>query len=174
MVTSVTISLALAFEKLEPDTMKRSPRLPHTPLLSPYFIWRILFVSVLIGGWTLWMNIELLKQGYEENIVRTITVQTIVLAQMFHLFNSKSIRGHAFTRDLFNNKAVFVVCVLLFVLQGSLTYIPFMNDVFGVVPLELECWKFPFILGISVFFIVEIEKWVMRKIDKIRGKEMAF
>ena len=174
MVTSVTISLALAFEKLEPDTMKRTPRSPNTPLLSKYFIWRILFVSVLIGGWTLWMNIRLLEEGYAEDFVRTITLQTIVIAQMFHLFNSKSIRGHAFTKDIFNNKAVFVVCILLFILQGAITYIPFMNEIFNTVPLEAYYWTYPFLLGIAVFFIVEIEKTIMRKVDKIRGKDMEF
>jgi magnesium-transporting ATPase (P-type) len=166
MVTSVTVSLALAFELLEPGAMKRPPRSPDTPLLSGYFIWRIIFVSVLIGGWTLCLNIFLLNKGYSEDFVHTITVQTIVITQMFHLFNSRSIRGSAFRGGFFNNKAVFVVCLLLFILQGSITYLPFMNTVFGTVPLELTHWKYPFMLGIAVFLIVEVEKAIMRRIDK--------
>jgi len=174
MVTSVTISLALAFERLEPGAMKRPPRSPKTPLLSGYFIWRIIFVSVLIGGWTLWMNISLEKElannEMKEALIHTITLQTIVIAQMFHLFNSRTIRGNAFKESFFSNKAVLVVCVLLFVLQGSITYLPFMNTAFGTVPLELADWKYPFLLGIAVFLIVEVEKAVMRKIDKIKGR----
>jgi len=38
MVTSITISLALAFEHIEPNTMKRPPRSPKTPLLTGYFM----------------------------------------------------------------------------------------------------------------------------------------
>ena len=174
MVTSITVSLALAFERLEPGTMKRPPRSPKTPLLSGYFIWRILFVSVLIGGWTLWLNVYLLNNGCCENAVKTITLQTIVIAQMFHLFNSRSIRGNAFKENWFSNKAVWVVCGLLFVLQGAITYLPFMNTTFGTVPLELSAWKYPFILGIAVFLIVEAEKAVMRRIDKVRGRSMEF
>jgi len=165
MVTSVTISLALAFELLEPGAMKRRPRSPETPLLSGYFIWRIFFVSVLIGGWTLGLNIYLLDQGFSENFVQTITLQTIVIAQMFHLFNSRSIRGSAFKENIFSNKAVLVVCALLFVLQGAITYLPFMNATFGTVPLEFTHWKYPFMLGIAVFLIVEVEKAVMRRVD---------
>lgn len=168
MVTSVTVSLALAFERIEPGAMKRPPRSPQTPLLSGYFIWRILFVSVLIGGGTLWMTINLLAHGVAEEIVRTITLQTIVIAQMFHLFNSRSIRGFAFNKDFFTNKAVFVVSALLIILQLSITYLPFMNDVFGTNPLTLEDWIYPFTLGFAVFVIVEIEKAVMRQIDKRR------
>jgi len=165
MVTSVTISLALAFERLEPGAMKRPPRSPKTPLLNGYFIWRILFVSVLIGGWTLCLNIHLVKQGCSEDFVHTITLQTIVIAQMFHLFNSRTIRGNAFKENIFNNKAVLVVCALLFVLQGSVTYLPLMNTAFGTVPLKLSHWKYPFLLGMAVFLIVEVEKAVMRRID---------
>jgi len=178
MVTSVTISLALAFERLETGAMKRMPRSPETPLLSGYFIWRILFVSTLIGGWTLWINIGLereftqlvalgeMTQAMKESLIHTITLQTIVIAQMFHLFNARTIRGNAFTQKWFDNKAVWVVCGLLFILQGAVTYLPFMNNAFGTVPLELYYWRYPFMLGVAVFFIVEIEKAVMRRIDR--------
>jgi magnesium-transporting ATPase (P-type) len=166
MVTSITISLALAFERLEPGAMKRPPRSPETPLLSGYFIWRIFFVSVLIGGWTLGLNIYLLNKGFSETFVQTVTLQTIVIAQMFHLFNSRSIRGNAFKENIMSNKAVLVVCALLFVLQAAITYLPFMNTAFGTVPLELVHWRYPFMLGIAVFLVVEVEKAVMRRIDK--------
>lgn len=170
MVTSVTVSLALAFEKIEPGLMKRPPRAPNVPLLSGYFIWRILFVSVLIGGGTLWMTTRLLDKGVSPEIVRTITMQTIVLAQWFHLFNSRSIRRFAINRDFFANKAVFVVSGLLFALQLGITYLPFMNRAFGTTPLTLSDWYYPVILGFIVFVIVEIEKGVMRKIDTLSTK----
>ncbi|SHG29432.1 cation-transporting P-type ATPase [Dysgonomonas macrotermitis] len=170
MVTSVTISLALAFEKLEPETMKQPPRSPETPLLDGYFIWRILFVSILIGGGTLLLNLWLLGNGVNEEIVRTITIQTIVITQMFHLFNSRSIRKSAFSNDFFGNKAVFVVSGLLILLQLSLTYIPFMNHIFGTVQLPLHFWIYPFVFGFAIFIIVEIEKFIMRRIDAITNK----
>ena len=36
-----------------------------------------------------------------------------------------------------------------------------MNEAFGTVPLELHYWRYPFMLGVAVFFIVEIEKAVV-------------
>ena len=166
MVTSVTVSLALAFEGIEMGTMQRPPRSPKTPLLSRYFIWRILFVSILIGGFTLLVNMYLLNKGVSEDMVRTITLQTIVFTQLFHLFNSRSIRGFAFAKGFFTNKAVFVVALALIVLQLSITYLPFMNSVFGTMPLSLHQWQYPLTLGILIFIIVEIEKTVMRAIDR--------
>ena len=190
MVTSVTISLALAFENLEPGTMRRPPRSPKTPLLSGYFIWRILFVSVLIGGSTLIMSMYLkgntylleklsllnmpMDEAHIENIIRTITLQTIVIAQMFHLFNSRSVRGNTFKESWFSNKAVWVVCALLVVLQSSVTYLPFMNNAFGTVPLHIAAFQYPFMIGIAVFLIVEVEKAIMRKIDKAKGRVLEY
>jgi magnesium-transporting ATPase (P-type) len=173
MVTSVTISLALAFEHVDPDAMKRPPRPSKTPLLTGYFIWRIIFVSVLIGGWTLWLSLGLHAKGYPQytvEYIRTMTLQMIVIAQMFHLFNSRSVRSNAFTYGLFGNKAIFVVCILLFILQGSITYLPFMNATFDTVPVRLSDWQYPFLLGLCVFLIVEVEKAVMRRIDKRKGR----
>jgi magnesium-transporting ATPase (P-type) len=53
MVTAVTLALALAFEPPEPGVMRRPPRDPRASLLDGVFLWRIAFVSVLIGGATI-------------------------------------------------------------------------------------------------------------------------
>lgn len=79
MVASVTLSFALAFEKIEPDAMTRPPRSPKAPLLTGYYLWRIVFVSLLIGGGTLAICLYLLNQGVSDIIVKTITLNTIVI-----------------------------------------------------------------------------------------------
>ena len=163
MVTSVTLSLALAFEKADPDIMSRPPRRADEPLLNPYFIWRIFFVSVLIGGLTLTMSVFLSKSGQSQSLVRSITLQTIVFCQAFHLFNNRSIRDFAIGPDFWSNKAVFVVIGLMLVLQLGVTYIPFFNAVFGTVPLGLTDWLWPLLLGFVVFAVVEGEKYLMRR-----------
>ena len=48
MVTSSTLGLALAFEPAERGIMARRPRPPGEALLSGFFIWRVLMVSVLM------------------------------------------------------------------------------------------------------------------------------
>jgi len=163
MVTSITISFALAFEKMEPDVMKRPPRSPNLPLLTGYFIWRILFVSVLIGGGTLLLTLYLQEQSVPDEILKTITLNTIVITQMFHLFNARS-TNFAFNKDFFSNKAVFIVSILLILLQLSVTYIPFMNNIMGTRALSAGFWLYPVILGMIIFILVEIEKTIIRRI----------
>lgn len=167
MVTSVTVSLALAFEPLDPEAMVRPPRDPATPLIDAYFMFRIIYVSILIGGGTLFLSVMLHNSGrYDDTTIRTVTMQAIVISQMFHLFNNRSLRRSAFCCGFFTNKAIFVVGVLMVILQLSITYIPFMNSVFGTSPLPLRYWGYPIALGLVVFFVVEIEKWIMRIIDR--------
>lgn len=162
MVTSVTISFALAFEKMEADVMQRPPRSPKSHLLSGYFIWRILFVSVLIGGGTLALTLYLQGQSVADEVLKTVTLNTIVITQMFHLFNARS-TNFAFGKDFFSNKVVFIVSALLIVLQLSVTYLPFMNNIMGTYPIEAHFWLYPVILGIIIFIVVEIEKAIVRK-----------
>ena len=169
MVTSVTLSLALAFEPAEADIMKRPPRPVDEGLLSGYFVWRIAFVSVLIGGLTLLMNVTLLSAGREAAEVRTITLQTIVFCQAFHLFNNRSIRASAWEGNIFSNKMTWLVIGVMIILQMVVTYVPAFNRVFGTTPLEATAWIWPVVLGALVFFIVEGEKYLMRRREASRG-----
>lgn len=176
MVTSVTVSLALVFEQTEADVMKRPPRPAGERIMNLYFTWRIFFVSTLMAGLTLLMSQVLLSSGYAEELVRTLTLQTIVFCQLFHLFNSRSIRTSAFVIPFFSNSAVFVVSGLLIALQLAVTYIPFMNGAFGTVPVPAHLWGIPLLLGLVVFFAVEWEKFFMRLLDKHKkrnGQELG-
>ncbi|MDE5414063.1 cation-transporting P-type ATPase [Alkalihalobacterium chitinilyticum] len=169
MITAVTISLAIAFEKLEKGTMERPPREPDTKLLSPYYIFRIVFVSLLIGGGILAMNAELMNNGYDQAMVNTVTLQALVIAQLFHLFNCRSERNFALTKDFFTNKIAFLVAGLLIFIQLGVTYLPFMNTVLGTAPIPADYWIIPVLIGFAVFVIVEIEKWITRKVVAARA-----
>src|SRR5690606_22737366 len=53
MVTAITLALALSFEPKEKNIMAKPPRSKNKPILGKFFIWRIIFVSFLIGILTL-------------------------------------------------------------------------------------------------------------------------
>ena len=44
---AITLSVALAFEFAEPDSMRRPPRRPDEPILSRFLMWRVAFVSLI-------------------------------------------------------------------------------------------------------------------------------
>ncbi|WP_214878315.1 cation-transporting P-type ATPase [Exiguobacterium sp. ERU653] len=164
MVVAITLSLAIAFEPLEESTMKRPPRPANVPLLSRYYIFRVTFVSILIGGGSLWINYMLGDFDYSTEKLQTITLNAIVMAQLFHLYNCRTELVPAFNRRFFDNKIAFLVSGLLIALQLFITYVPFMHTLFGTAPLTWEDWIYPVAFGAVVFVIVEIEKAISRRV----------
>lgn len=168
MITAVTISLAIAFEKLEPGAMERPPRNPDAKLLSGYYVFRIAFVASIICGGLLYMNRTLAEAGLNPAIVNTMTVQALVISQLFYLFNCRSEKGFVSRKGFFSNKAAFIVSGILIAVQLGVTYLPVMNVLLGTVPIAAQHWIWPIGIGISVFAIVEMEKWVWRKMSASR------
>jgi len=166
MVTAVTLALALSFEPTEPGVMKRPPRDPDESILSGYLVWRIGFVSVLIGGLTLGIYYWLKQEGYEVETARTIAVNTLAAGQLFYLFNCRRMYGFAFSGGFFKNRIAFYAAGVLIVLQLVFTYAPFMNHLFGTDPHAFSYWIFPVLCGAAVFVIVEIEKYLLGRSRK--------
>lgn len=161
MVTAVTLALALAFEPMEKRVMQFPPRKTDEPTLGGYFIWRILFVSLIIGGFTFLFS-HIVFDNLDMDHIRTIAVNTVVAGQVFYLLNCTKFYESTFTKRFFANKYVFIAIGVLLVLQVLFTYAPFMNVLFYTVPLGLTEWTYIIGSGLVVFLLVEIEKWIYR------------
>lgn len=168
MVTAVTLALALAFEPAEPGVMKRPPRDPTKGILGLRALWLIGFVSLLVGGSTIvsYYIISPSPDDYEAlALARTFAVNVLVFGQIFYLFNSRFIGESSLRPDFFfSNKAVWFAILIMLLLQASFVYLPFMNTAFGTGPLPLSGWLIPAAVGLVIFFIVEGEKAISRKL----------
>ena len=164
MVTAVTLALALSFEPMEANVMERPPRKSDDPILGRVFMWRVLFVSLLIGGIT--FLIFKYVQSMEISEARTIAVNTLVAGQLFYLFNCRKIGSPSLGRGFFNNKYAFIAAGVLIVLQLIFVYAPFMNLFFGTAPIGLYYWLYPLAAGLAVFMLVEAEKYIIGKLSR--------
>lgn len=95
LVTSVLLSIGLAFEAPEPDIM-RPPRRPDASLLSPLFVRRIVLVSVLMRAGTFGLFLAVTRAGGSVEDGRTAAVDALVLFECVHLLNTQSILRPAF------------------------------------------------------------------------------
>jgi magnesium-transporting ATPase (P-type) len=163
MVTAVTLALALSFEPMERNVMNRKPRDAKEGMLGRLFAWRIIFVASLIGFFTFLVFYQLRITGIDEAAARTVAVNTQVAGQLFYLFNCRHIQSSAFNPDFFNNPYAFLAAGVLTVLQLVFVYVPAMNTFFGTSPIPPEYWLYSGFPGLAVFFIVEIEKSIMRR-----------
>ncbi|WP_226376865.1 HAD-IC family P-type ATPase [Oceanobacillus halotolerans] len=166
MITAVTIAMALAFEGIEKGAMNRPPRRRKTALLNSYYLFRIVYVSLIVGLSCLYMFTNLTNNGYTHTDVQTIVLNAIVFAEMVYLFNCRNELAPAIGKDFFANKIAFLVSGLLVLFQLAITYVPFLNTALGTAPMELAEWGYPLLLGILVFTAVEIEKGITRKIKQ--------
>ena len=163
MVTAVTLALALSFEPTEAGVMKRPPRDTKAPILGGYFLWRVGFVSLLIGSLTLGLYYWLRSNGYELDTARTISVNTLVAGQLFYLFNCRKMYDPSIGKGFFNNKYAFIAVGVLIFFQLIFTYSPYMNEWFSTSPHKAWYWVYSVTGGFIVFLLVELEKYVLGK-----------
>ena len=146
--------------------MQRPPRKPGAPILSGAFLLRLAIVSLLIGGATIALFEFELRRGMPLNQARTMAVNTLVVAQVFYLFNARFLTASSLRLDLlFSNRVVWLAVGVLFLLQMAYVYLPFMNTAFATTPLDLHHWLAPLAIGLGIFLIMELEKLWLRQVE---------
>ncbi|CAG1008285.1 H+-transporting ATPase [Burkholderiales bacterium] len=167
MVTSSTLGLALAFEPAERDVMARRPRPPGEALLSPFFVWRVLMVSVLMMAGALGLFLWEVERGTGIETARTMAVNAVVVAEMFYLVNSRFVFAPVVNRaGLLGNRYVLWAIVACIPLQLAFTHAPFMQRIFGSADLSALDWLKVVGAGLLVFAGAELEKLVIRRTNR--------
>ncbi len=165
MVTAVTLALALAFEPAEADVMRRPPRPPQEPILTPFMLWRVAFVSVLLVGGSLGLFLWELERGASLEVARTATVNLLMLGEVFYLFNCRRLVNPVLAWEgLTGNHWVWVAIAALIALQLAFTYAPLMQTLFHTAALDPAAWGRILAFGLFVLLVVELEKAVVRRL----------
>src|SRR3546814_3941322 len=80
-----------------PGTMERRPRDANAPLLSPFLLWRVVLVSMLLAALSLGVFFHTLGQGRDLETARTMVVNMLVVAEIFYLFNVRYLHMRSLT-----------------------------------------------------------------------------
>ena len=164
MVTAVTLAMALAFEPAEEKVMCRPPRDPVAPILSRHLVWRIIFVSLILVAGTFGLYYFHMIQGTSLEYARTVAVNTLVMFEVFYLFNARYIVASSFTwAGLTGNRHILVAIAVLMVFQLLFTYAPQAQQIFGTTSIDIGTWGLIILVAFSVFILVEFEKALLRK-----------
>ena len=165
LVTSVTLGLVLAFEPAEPGVMRRPPRAPGAPLLSAFLLWRVGLVSFLFVGAALAVFFAALGRGADLQTARTLVVNTIVVLEIFYLFNVRYLHMTSITpRGALGTPALLIALAAVTALQFAFTYAPFMQAAFDTRPLSLAQGALVVALGVAMLLLLEGEKWLLRRL----------
>jgi calcium-translocating P-type ATPase len=173
MVTETTLSLALAFDPTESAVMRRPPRDPREPLLSRYLVWRVGFVSLLLLGGVLGLFLWVMGHGGDLGAARAAAVNALVMGEIVYLFNSRRLTDSALNADaLLGNRVALVAVGVLALAQLAFTYLTPMQALFGTGPMDAAAWGLVLAFGLAMFFVVEAEKALMRRLryDSRKGE----
>lgn len=169
MTTSICLGMMLAFEAKESDLMQRQPRDPQAPIMTREFIIRNFLVGLLLAAGVFGLFFYEKNNGLGLAEARTAAVGVIVIGVIFYLFNCRSLLRSPYTLGIFSNKLLWLGVFIMIVLQMLFTYVPVMNHFFGSAPISLNAWLRIFLIGVAIFVIIEIEKWLRLKIrDRLR------
>jgi magnesium-transporting ATPase (P-type) len=164
MITAVTLALALAFEPPEPGVMARPPRNPRQPVLTALFLWRIGYVSLILTAGTFGLFLWEQTRGASIEEARTVAVNTLVMFEIFYLFNARYMTAPVLNRaGLLGNPYVLYAVGVLLLFQLAFTYLPPLQTLFGTAALDAAIWVRIVLVASSVLFIVELEKALVRR-----------
>lgn len=169
MVTSVALGLVISFEPHELDVMQRVPRSVDRPILTPFGIWRIVFVGLALLVYTLAAFFWMKSQGASDQLARTVAVNAITIGQVFYLLNSRYLLDSSLSLTAhFGNKYLPLGIGAVVLLQLLFTYASPLQRLFGNEAVPLRVWPWLFAGGIVFFLVVEAEKLVIRSTDSLR------
>lgn len=167
MVTTITLSYALGFEKASNDTMTRPPRDTKLGILSGYSFFRILYVSLLIMIPAYFLSMRFEGAALQQ----TILLQSIVLGQAVYMINCRELFDPAINRRFFENKFLFLSLGILFILQAGVVFLPLAQQLIGTMALSPAQQLVILANALLLFLVVEIEKRISKGI--FRRKEKA-
>jgi Ca2+-transporting ATPase len=175
LVASVTLSIPLAFEVLEPNAMRRMPRPPDEPVFSGFIVARLMVVALLMSagacGLFLWEYFRIIgpapvtaaRHALALAEAQTLCVTSITFTQIFYLLNCRSLRDSLFTQGAFSNPSVFVGIGLLLLLQSCFIYLPPFQTLFASAALDARAWLYAMAAGAIVLPVISLDKWIRKR-----------
>ena len=164
MITAVTLALALAFEPAEEAVMERPPRPVDASLIPPGMGMRLAWVALVMLGGTLAVFLGEQAAGRDLAEVRTLTINTLVLFEVWYLFSARRLHASTLNRSgLLGNRYVLGSIGVIVLAQLLFTYAPPMQLLFDTRGLGVGDWLVAVLVSLPVVAVVEGHKAWQRR-----------
>jgi Ca2+-transporting ATPase len=145
LITDVLPALALGVSEGSPFVMKHKPRNPTEPLLKTrqwYAVWiYAAIISVCTLGAVFFSHFVLhTGEHFDPKLCNNILFFTLIVCQLFHVFNMASVKTSFFKSEVFRNKYVWYALLLSGLIVMSVFFIPPVREALNVQSLKLEDW----------------------------------
>jgi len=163
LVTNGVEDVGLAFEPGEEAQFRMPPRDPKEGILSRAQVQRGLLVGLVMAAGTLGMFVWERNGGATLEYARVAALTTLVMFQIFHVFNCRSEEQSLFSRNPLSNRFLLIGTILSFAIHFGAMYFGPTQFLLRVEPLTLQTWSKLTMIALSVVVVVEIEKLVRRR-----------
>jgi P-type Ca2+ transporter type 2C len=174
LITDGPPALALGIDPKDPDVMERPPRSRGKGVLTAEDWWRLAAIGfVMMLGTIAVLDayypgglFTLFAQGTQPNAAdevhaRTMAFTTLMMFQLFNVYNCRSNWRSAFS-GFFENKWLLAAVALSLFTHVLVIYVPFLQTAFHTVPLSLWDWAIATGLASTLLIGMEIVKFVLR------------
>ena len=167
LVTDGAPALALGVDTAEPGLMGRPPR-PAAERVITRPMWRgILLVGAVMAAGTLYVLDSALPGGWVQGAgslrhAQTMAFTTLMLFQMFNVFNARS-EDESALRGVFTNAWLWGAVMVSVVLQIVVVYTPVLQPAFSTEPLTGSDWLRCTAVASTGLWLRELEKLSRRK-----------
>ena len=156
LITDGLPALALGVEKAEPNIMERPPRDSKEKIVTKSEAKFVFLVGIIMMVGTIFLFVKYLPKGYA--YASTMAFCTLMLFQMFNVFNNRSEKVSIFKLKFFGNKFLLLAVSISILLQLGVVYLPILSNIFGTVPLTLKDWGLALLTSVTVLIGGEIFK----------------
>jgi len=170
LITDSLPAIALGMEDAEPDIMEKKPRSSKEGIFSNGLGADVIYQGILVAALTLisyFIGNNYSFRLNEQYHIRAMTMAFLTLSacEVFHSLNMRSRTNSIFTLKTHN---IFLTgaMILSFILTLLVIYVPGVNTVFELTSLSPAYFLIASGLAISIIPIVEIVKFVKRRINK--------
>ena len=165
LVTDGAPALALGVDPVDPRVMSRPPRPKGERVITGRMWAGIIFVGAVMAAGTLlvldWsMPGGLIEGSGSLSYGQTMAFTTLMLFQLFNVFNARSDERSAF-RGLFANRLVWGAIAISLVLHAGVIYLPFLQQAFSTTALSPGDWLRAAVVASSVLWLREVTKVAM-------------
>lgn len=170
LVTDSLPALALGMEEGSDDIMNNPPRKSDDNLFAGHLGINIIYQGAIQTAIVLAVFFGAQFSSWGHEVACSMSFVTLCMVQLFHCYNSKSLVGTIFHKDLFKNKFMQLSFVVGCALTIGVAVIPGLNTIFHVVDLTWVQWIVTIGAAFSVIPLVEISKAILRA---VRNKKAA-
>jgi P-type Ca2+ transporter type 2C len=173
LVTDGAPALALGVDPADPGLMNEPPRSKNEGVITRSMWLGIFIVGIVMAMGTLFVLDASLPGGLIDGsgdlrYAQTMAFTTLMLFQLFNVFNARSDTTSAFTR-LLTNRWLWAALAVSVALHTLVIYAPFLQAAFSTTGLSVRDWLLCLVVASSVLWIRELSKAVVRAMSPVHS-----